>query len=62
MSSKEAARFMVPLNAMLYPIVAIAITGLYAAWHRAQLARDRGPQHVLRTRVAYMLWVAANRA
>jgi hypothetical protein len=52
---------MVPLNVMVYPILAIAITGLYAAYHRAQLAHAR-PRQALRDRVSYMLWVAANRA
>ena len=53
---------MVPLSAMIYPMMAIAIGGLYAAWHRAQLANNRGPQRPLRDRVAYMLWVAADRS
>jgi hypothetical protein len=53
---------MVPLNVMLYPIMAIAIGGLYAAYHRAQLAHSRGPKGPLRDRVAYMLWVAADRS
>jgi hypothetical protein len=53
---------MVPLNVMLYPLMAIAITGLYAVWHRAQLAHNRGPNRVLRDRVAYMLWNVADRA
>ena len=53
---------MVPLNVLIYPIVAITITGLYAAWHRAQLAHNRGPNRVLRDRVTYLLWVTADRA
>jgi hypothetical protein len=52
---------MVPLNAMLYPLVAITITGLYAAWHRAQLSRGGGPERVLRDRVAFMLWTVAHK-
>ncbi|HVK08225.1 MAG TPA: hypothetical protein VM597_05550 [Gemmataceae bacterium] len=52
---------MVPLSTLLYPLLAIAICGLYAAYHRAELARGRGPAKALRDRVTYMLWVAADR-
>lgn len=53
---------MVPLSMLLCPLAAIGITGLYAAWHRARLKELRGPHHELRSRVAYMLWVAATKA
>lgn len=52
---------MVPLSTIFYPLAVISIGGLYAAWHRACLARTHAPDHVLRERVAYMLWVAASR-
>jgi len=51
---------MVPLT-LFCPLAAIGITGLYALWHRSRLERA-GPEYQLRTRVAYMLWVAATRA
>jgi len=53
---------MVPLNMLFCPLAAIGITSLYAAWHRARLGQSRGPDHELRARVAYMLWVAATKA
>ena len=43
-----------------YAFAVLAITGLYAAWHRIRLSRS-GPERVIRDRVAYMLWVAATR-
>lgn len=49
---------MVP-EMFLCSLAVIGITGLYAAWHR--FALSRGPQRVIRERVAYMLWVAATR-
>jgi hypothetical protein len=52
---------MVPLTTLFCPLAAIGISGLYAAWHRARLSWHHGPDHVLRERVAYMLWVAASR-
>jgi hypothetical protein len=52
---------MVPLTTLLYPLAAISISGLYAAWHRKRLAQTRPPDHQVRQRVAYMLWVAATR-
>jgi hypothetical protein len=51
---------MVP-QMFIYPLAAIGITGIYAAWHRMRLSRSGGPDHELRERVAYMLWVAASR-
>ena len=30
---------MVPLTTLFYPLAAIGISGLYATWHRARLAR-----------------------
>ena len=53
---------MVPLSTLFCPLAVIGITGLYAAWHRARLGQARGPDHELRSRVAYMLWVAATKA
>ena len=53
---------MVPLVTVFCPLAAIGITALYAAWHRSQLSQARGPDHELRSRVAYMLWVAATKA
>jgi hypothetical protein len=53
---------MVPLVTVFCPLAAIGITALYAIWHRSQLNMSRGPDHVLRSRVAYMLWVAASKA
>lgn len=52
---------MVPLDLLLYSLAAIGIGAYYAAWHRTQLRRGRGPDRELRSRVAYMLWVAANK-
>lgn len=51
---------MVPL-VLFCPLAAIGISGLYAAWHRLRLSQLRGPDYRMRERVAYMLWVAANR-
>ena len=53
---------MVPLNTLYCSLAAIAITGLYALWLRARLQQAYGPDHQLRQRVAYMLWVAASRS
>lgn len=53
---------MVPLEMILCPLAVIGITGLYAVWHRAALASLRGPNRVKRERVAYLLWVAAQRS
>ena len=52
---------MVPLVTVFCPLAAIGITLLYAIWHRSELGRSRGPDHRLRSRVAYMLWVAASK-
>jgi hypothetical protein len=52
---------MVPLQMLFCPLAAIGISGIYAAWHRMRLNDLRGPNHRLRERVAYMLWVAASR-
>jgi len=52
---------MVPLTTLFYPLAAIGISGLYATWHRARLARRCPPNHVLRDRVAFMLWMVATR-
>ena len=51
---------MVPLT-LFCPLAAIGITGLYAAWHRVRLGWCHGPEHAIRERVAYMLWIAATR-
>jgi hypothetical protein len=51
---------MVP-QMFIYPLAAIGITGLYAAWNRMRLSRSCASEHELRERVAYMLWVAASR-
>jgi hypothetical protein len=51
---------MVP-QIFIYPLAAIGISGIYAAWHRMRLSRVRGTEHELRERVTYMLWVAASR-
>ena len=42
-------------------LAVLAIAGIYYAWHDrfSVIARNRG---ILRDRVAYMLWVAAQRA
>jgi hypothetical protein len=53
---------MVPLTTLFCPLAAIGISGLYAAWHRKRLALIRPADHVLRQRVAYMLWMVATRA
>jgi hypothetical protein len=53
---------MVPLYTLFCPLAAIGITGLYTAWNRTRLCQVRGADHELRARVAYMLWVAANKA
>ena len=53
---------MVPLTTLFCPLAAISISGLYAAWHRARLSWAHAPDHQLRERVAYMLWIAAGRA
>jgi hypothetical protein len=52
---------MVP-QMLLYPLTVIGITGIYAVWSRFRPDRAYGPDHVLRERVAYMLWVAATQA
>lgn len=52
---------MVPLDLFLYSLAAIGIGAFYATWHRSRLSRARGPDRELRSRVAYMLWVAANK-
>jgi hypothetical protein len=52
---------MVPFSTLVCSLAAIGITGLYALWLRSRLERA-GPEYQLRTRVAYMLWVAATRA
>ena len=52
---------MVPL-ALICAAAAIGITTLYALWHRDLMSRSRGPNPELRSRVAYMLWVAATKA
>jgi hypothetical protein len=46
----------------LYPLAVIGITSIYTLWHRMRLSQLRGPNKVLRDRVAYMLWVAASRS
>jgi hypothetical protein len=53
---------MLPLTSIFCPLAAIGITSLYAAWHRIRLGQSHGPDHELRTRVTYMLWVAASRS
>ena len=53
---------MVPLNTLYCSLAAILITGLYAFWLRTRLNRMYGPEHQLRQRVAYMLWVAATKS
>jgi hypothetical protein len=53
---------MVPLVTVFCPLAAIGITALYAVWHRSVLRCSRGPDHQLRSRVAYMLWIAASKA
>jgi hypothetical protein len=53
---------MVPLVTVFCPLAAIGLAALYAIWHRAELKRFRGPDNRLRSRVAYMLWVAASKA
>jgi hypothetical protein len=53
---------MVPLATLFCAAAAIGITTVYAVWHRAELSRCRGHDHELRSRVAYMLWVAATKA
>ena len=52
---------MVPLSMLFCSLAAIGITALYALWHRARLSEVRGPDRELRSRVAYMLWVAATK-
>jgi hypothetical protein len=47
---------------LLYPLAVIGITAIYAVWLRFRLDRSNEPEHALRERVAYMLWIAANRA
>ena len=52
---------MVPIQQLLCPLTMIGIGGIYAAWNRFRISRP-AKGHVLRDRVAYMLWVTANRA
>jgi len=52
---------MVP-QMLFCPLAVIGITGLYAAWHRIRLSRACGPDHLLRERITFMLWVTATRA
>ena len=40
----------------------LGCVALYAVWHRSVLRGSRGPDHRLRSRVAYMLWIAASKA
>lgn len=47
---------------LIYPVAVIGITSIYTLWHRMRLSQMRGPNKVLRDRVAYMLWVAASRS
>ncbi len=51
---------MVPLQAVCCPLAAIGISGLFAAWARFQQRRS-AYSHVMRERVAYLLWVTADR-
>jgi len=51
---------MAPLQAVCCPLAAIGISGLFAAWTRFQQRRSAHTQ-TMRERVAYLLWVAADR-
>lgn len=52
---------MVPLQLLYCPLAAIGIAILYVGWRRWWFGRRLGPDHRLRERVAYMLWVAATK-
>ena len=52
---------MVP-QTFLCALGVIAITAIYAVWHRFRLDRHCEPEQMKRERVAYMLWIAATRA
>ena len=51
---------MVPLQMLMCPVAAISISGIYSAWQRYRLSQENR-DHVLRERLAYMLWVTASR-
>jgi hypothetical protein len=52
---------MVPLELLYCALAAIGIATLYALWQRWWLGRFYRPDQGLRERVAYMLWVAAEK-
>jgi hypothetical protein len=51
---------MAPFQVVCCPLAAIGITSLFAAWTRLK-TRQMDFEHVKRERVAYLLWVAAQR-
>jgi hypothetical protein len=48
------------MNLLLCSLAALAVAGLYYSWRDYHGARERR-HRTLRERVAYMLWVMANR-
>ena len=51
----------IPLEAVTYNLAVLAIAVIYYAWRDRYVNRVKEPAPELNQRVAYMLWVAANR-